>query len=178
MARTVSDKALNVRAIASMTGDRQLEAKLKGLAPRIQERLFKRAVKPSLESMRQAARSNVLSLPVKEPTGRIRRAIASKIMVRLKGRKGSRYKTIGRLAVFYGQSATQRTKQLKTAPLRATLAHLIEFGFKLTHVFGFKVATKHIAAKPFMRPAFEDHRAQAEDTFVRVVKQGIEAEGI
>ena len=178
MARTISDRALNVRAIASLTGDKELERKLVGLAPRMQERVFKKAVKPALDKMRQAARSNVMALSVKEPTGQVRKAIASKIQVRTKGRKGSRYKTLGRLAVFYGQSATQRGKVLKTPSLRATLAHLIEFGFRLTHVFGFKVRARRIPAKPFMRPAFEEHRSQAEATFVRVVKEQINAEGV
>ena len=178
MARRISSEALNVRTIATLTGDKELQAKLLGIAPRMQERVFKRAVKPSLANMQRTARANVMALPVTEPTGLVRKAIASKIQVRTKGRMGSRYKTIGRLAVFYGQSATQRAKTLKTPNLRATLAHLIEFGFRLTHVFGFRVRPRKIPAKPFMRPAFETHQSQAEATFVRVVKEQLNAEAV
>jgi HK97 gp10 family phage protein len=178
MARKVSVGQVNVRGIASLTGDKELETRLKGIAPRMQERVFKRAVKPALERMMKSAKANVLALSVQEPTNTVRKSIASRIMVRVKGRMGSRYKTIGRLAVFYGQSARQRPKQLRGAKLQATLAHLLEFGFRLTHVFGLKVRPRKIEAKPFMRPAFESNRSQAEATFVSVVKQQIEAEGV
>lgn len=173
MKSTISTPQFNAR----LTGDVELQKKMQGIAPRIQQKLFKRAIKPALEKMKGAAKSNVLALTVDNPTNKVRKAIASKIEVRLKGRGGSKYKTIGKLAVFYGESGKGRDKNPKTKAMQASLAHLIEFGFKLTYYFGWKIRPRLIPAKPFMKPAFEQNKSQAEATFLQVIRDGCEQEG-
>lgn len=173
----VSTGEVNTRLTAKVFGDAELIKKLEGLQPRIHERLFKKAVKPALTGMMKDAKARVRALPVKVATNQVRKAIANKITIRMKGRSGSRYKTRGRLAVFYGQSAKQRTST-DTPNLRATLAHLIEYGFRLTHLFGRKIRPRRIPAKPFMTPAFENNKASAEAAFVKAVRDQIREEGL
>lgn len=177
----ISVGRLNLRETVKITGVEELDKVMKGIPPRMQQKVFKRAIKPSLKAMEQDAKENVLRLNVTEPTNEVRKSIAAKIGVRITGRKGSKYATIGRLAVFYGQSANARPAFLRTPALRATLAHLLEFGFRLTHYFGIprerlRMGVKQIHAKPFMTPAFEDNRDQAERTFVEVVRAAVEEE--
>ena len=172
---TVSSPALNGR----LTGDKELQAKMAGLAPRIQQKIFLRAIKPSLQIMMNAAKANVMAVPVENPTGLVRKAIASKIQIQVKGRQGSKYKTIGKLGVFYGESGRGRDKAKKpTKNLQASLAHLIEFGFKLTYYFGWKIRPQNIEARPFMTPAFKAHKAQAEASFLAAIQEGCEAEKV
>jgi hypothetical protein len=178
---SISVGKLNVRETFKITGAKELDKVMKGIPPRIQQKIFKRAIKPSLKVMQDDAKENVLRLTVNEPTNEVRKSIASKIGVRITGRKGSKYATIGRLAVFYGQSANARPAFLKTPAMRATLAHLLEFGFRLTHYFGIPrerlgMGVKAIHKKPFMAPAFEDNRDEAERTFVDVVSAAVEEE--
>ena len=173
----MSTGEVNARLTATVWGDAELIKKLDGIQPRMHERLFKRAVKPALTNMMKDAKSRVRALPVKVASNQVRKAIANKISIRVKGRSGSRYKTRGRLAVFYGQSAKQRTKT-DSPNLRATLAHLIEYGFRLTHVFGRAVRARRIPEKPFMRPAFEQNKASAEAAFLKAVRDQIREEGI
>jgi HK97 gp10 family phage protein len=175
--RGVSTGEVSTRLTAQVLGDAELIRKLEGLQPRMHERLFKKAVRPALTGMMKDAKQRVRSLPVKVATNQVRKAIAAKIMIRTKGRSGSRYKTRGRLAVFYGQSAKQRTGT-DTPNLRATLAHLIEYGFRLTHLFGRKIRPRKIEAKPFMTPAFKDNKDSAEALFVKAVRDQIREEGI
>lgn len=170
----VSSPQFNARLI----GDKELQLKMQGIAPRLQEKLFKRAIKPALAAMKSSAKANVLAVEVDKPTNQVRKAIASKIDVKMKGRVGSRYKTIGRLAVFYGESGKGRARNPKSKAMMASLAHLIEFGFKLSYYFGWKITPQLIHARPFMKPAFNKHRAQAEATFLQVIRDGCEQEGV
>lgn len=169
----MSSGALNSRTILALEGYEALQARLNLVAPKIQEKLFKKAVKPSLSAMMSAAKANVRGISSKAGTGLVRSSIARKISIRTSGRAGSRYKTIGKLAVFYGKSAKERGKEDY-----ATLAHLIEYGFKLTHYFGKRIKSRRIMARPFMRPAFEAHKSQAEQSFVDAVVEGCEELGI
>jgi hypothetical protein len=178
MARSISVGRQNAR----VTGIKELDKKMQEIAPKMQQRIFKSAIKPSLEKMESAAKENVMRLSVSEPEGLARKGIASKIGIRMIGRKGSKYSTIGRLAVFYGRSATQRAKFLRSPVEKATLAHLFEFGFRLTHWFGIPrsklgLASKRIGPRPFMTPAFEDNKDEAEDTFLRVIALAVEEQG-
>jgi hypothetical protein len=174
----MSSGGLNIRTQLEQAGYTELQARLRNVAPKVQQRLFKSAVKPALSKMQADAKSRVLSLAVTVPTNKVRRAIANKIAIRTSGRMGSRFKTLGKLAVFYGRSATERPKELRSPAQQATLAHLIEYGFKLTHLFGRRIRTRRIPEKPFMRPAFEKNKASAEAAFVDAVRAGCEEAGI
>ena len=172
--RSVSSPTLNVR----MTGDKELRSLMQNIAPKMQQKIFMKAIKPALETMRQKAIANVSQLSVKEPTTKVRKAIASKIKIIMKGRQGSKYKTKGKLAVFYGVSGKERKGAITDKGLMASLAHLIEFGFKLTHYFGYKMGTKKIPANPFMRPAFDSQKSQAEAKFLSVIREAVEQAGL
>jgi hypothetical protein len=161
-----------------VTGTERVQRNMNDLAKRVQEAMFVRAVKPSLEIIQKAAKQNVLGVPSKAGgTTRTREAIASRISIKLQRAKGSRYYSKGRLAVFYGRPRGTAPKQdpNKMPPLwvRASLAHLIEYGFRLTHFFGRKVRARRIAERPFMRPAFEQNRTAAERRFLAVLRQEI-----
>ena len=158
-----------------VTGTERVQANMKGFAKKVQEAMFVRAVKPSLEIIQKAAKQNVMAVPSKSGgTTRTREAIASRLSIKLQRAKGSRYFSRGRLAVFYGRPRGTAPKQEvgKTPPLwvRASLAHLIEYGYKLTHFFGRKVRTRRIPERPFMRPAFESNRTAAERRFLTVLR--------
>lgn len=172
--RSVSSPSLNVR----MTGDKELQALMKTIAPKMQQKIFLKAIKPALEVMKQRSISNVNQLTVKDPTNKVRKAIASKIKIIMKGRQGSGYKTIGKLAVFYGVSGKERKGAVTSKGLMASLAHLIEYGFKLTHYFGMRINTKKIPANPFMRPAFDSQKSQAEAKFLSVIREAVEQAGL
>jgi hypothetical protein len=161
-----------------VTGTERVQQEMAGVAKRVQEAMFVRAVKPSLEIIQKAAKQNVLGVPSKTGgTTRTREAIASRTSIKLQRARGSRYFSRGRLAVFYGRPRGTAPKQEpgKQQPLwvRASLAHLIEYGFRLTHFFGRKIRTRRIAERPFMRPAFEANRAAAERRFLAVLRQEI-----
>ena len=161
-----------------MTGDKELQALMKTIAPKMQQKIFVQAIKPALEIMRQRAIANVNQLSVNIPTNKVRSAIASKIKIIMKGRQGSKYKTIGKLAVFYGVSGKERKGAVTSKGLMASLAHLIEFGFKLTHYFGWKIKAQKIPANPFMRPAFDSQKSQAEAKFLSVIREAVETAGL
>lgn len=178
MARSIASKAFNAR----VTGIEALDKKMREIAPKVQEKIFKSAIKPSLKTMEDAAKRNVLAIPVSDPEYKARKSIAAKIGVNITGRKGSKYSTIGRLAVFYGQSATARPAFLRSPAEKATLAHLFEFGFRLTHFFGIPrsrlgLSMKKIPARQFMTPAFEDNKDAAEAMFLSVIEDAIESQG-
>ena len=161
-----------------VTGSERVQASMANFAKRTQEAMFVRAVKPSLEIIQRAAKQNVMGVSSKAAgTTRTREAIASRTSIKLQRSRGSRYFSKGRLAVFYGRPRGSAPKQEpgKTPPLwvRASLAHLIEYGFKLTHFFGRKIKTRRIPERPFMRPAFEDNRAAAERRFLTVLREEV-----
>lgn len=161
-----------------VTGTERVQANMATFAKSVQEAMFVRAVKPSLEIIQRAAKQNVMGVSSKAAgTTRTREAIASRTSIKLQRSRGSRYFSKGRLAVFYGRPRGSAPKQEagKTPPLwvRASLAHLIEYGFKLTHFFGRKIKTRRIPERPFMRPAFEDNRAAAERRFLTVLREEV-----
>lgn len=171
MSNKIQTPALSI----SVTGGARTIANMKTLRKSMHEAIFVRAIKPALADMMKSAKQNVLGVPSRSGgTTRTRQAIASRVSIKLQRSKGSRYYSKGRLAVFYGKPRGNAPKQKvgESQPLwvRASLAHLIEYGYKLTHFFGRKVRTKRIPERPFMRPAFERNKAKAESLFLRVVR--------
>jgi hypothetical protein len=172
-------KRISTTAITTkVVGSQRLQANMDAVAKAIREGMFTRAVKPSLEIIQKAAKQNVMAVPSRSAgTTRTREAIANRTTIKLQRAQGSRYYSKGRLAVFYGRPRTTAPKQQpgKAPPLwaRASVAHLIEYGFKLTHFFGRKIKPKVIPERPFMRPAFEDNRAAAERRFVAVLREEV-----
>lgn len=161
-----------------VTGTDKTVKNMNALAKRIQEQVFIRAVQPALKDMAESAKRNVMGVSsTSGGTTRTRAAIASRISIKLQRAKGSRYFSKGRLAVFYGKPRGNAPKQEigKPQPLwvRASLAHLIEYGFKLTHFFGRKVRAQRIPERPFMRPAFEKHKKSAEAKFLTVINSEV-----
>jgi len=161
-----------------VTGTERVQSNMAAFAKSVQEAMFVRAVKPSLEIIQRAAKQNVMGVSSKAGgSTRTREAIASRTSIKLQRSKGSRYYSKGRLAVFYGRprGAAPKEKPGKAPPLwvRASLAHLIEYGFKLTHFFGRKIKARRIPERPFMRPAFEDNRAAAERRFLTTLREEI-----
>lgn len=161
-----------------VTGTERVQSNMAAFAKSVQEAMFVRAVKPSLEIIQRAAKQNVMGVSSKAGgSTRTREAIASRTSIKLQRSKGSRYYSKGRLAVFYGRPRGAAPKEVpgKAPPLwvRASLAHLIEYGFKLTHFFGRKIKARRIPERPFMRPAFEDNRAAAERRFLTTLREEI-----
>lgn len=161
-----------------ITGGDKTVKNMSAFAKRVQEQVFIRAVQPALKDMADAAKRNVMATSsVSAGSTRTRAAIASRISIKLQRAKGSRYFSKGRLAVFYGKPRGNAPKQEvgKPQPLwvRASLAHLIEYGFKLTHFFGRKVRAQRIAERPFMRPAFDKHKKSAEAKFLSVINSEV-----
>lgn len=161
----------------SVYGTRELQAHMETIEPRVREAIFKRAIKPALVAMQSDAKNNALAVPVLNATGRVRSAIASHIKIITKGKSGSRYKTIGRLAVFYGVSGKERASQSSLSRgLLASLAHLIEYGYTLRYYFGKPIRPRAIEPRPFLRPAFKANQAAAEQMFLSAVYDACEAE--
>ena len=161
-----------------ITGTERVQSNMAAFAKSVQEAMFVRAVKPSLEIIQRAAKQNVMGVTSKAGgSTRTREAIASRTSIKLQRSKGSRYFSKGRLAVFYGRPRGTAPKQDpgKATPLwvRASVAHLIEYGFKLTHFFGRKIKARRVPERPFMRPAFEDNRAAAERRFLSALREEI-----
>ena len=171
--------AMKTNAISvKITGGDKTAKNMSALAKRIQEQVFIRAVQPALKDMADSAKKNVMGVSsTSGGTTRTRAAIASRISIKLQRSKGSRYFSKGRLAVFYGKPRGNAPKQEvgKPQPLwvRASLAHLIEYGFKLTHYFGRKGRAQRISERPFMRPAFEKHQKSAEAKFLSVINSEV-----
>lgn len=158
-----------------ITGDAKVIANMQAVKKNVQEAIFVRAITPALTEMRDAAKAGVMGIASSSGgSTRTRAAIASRIAIKLQRSKGSRYFSKGRLAVFYGKPRGSRPKDTagKAPPLwvRASLAHLLEYGFRLTHFFGRKIKARRIAERPFMRPAFEKNRARAESRFLQVIR--------
>ena len=168
----MSNKIQTPHLSISVTGGARTVANMKTLRKSMQEAIFVRAIKPALADMMKAAKANVMGVPSRSGgTTRTRSAIASRISIKLQRAKGSRYYSKGRLAVFYGKPRGSAPKQAvgTTPPLwvRASLAHLIEYGYKLTQVFGRKIRNRRIPERPFMRPAFERNKSKAEQRFMQ-----------
>lgn len=158
-----------------VTGTERVQENLKRFAKDTQQRMFIRAVKPSLEVIQEAAKRNLSAVPSKSGgSTRTKEAIASRISIKLLRQRGSPWFSRGRLAVWYGRPRGTRPpdKANKTPPLwvRASLAHLIEYGFRLTHFFGRKTRAQRIPERPFMRPAFERNKAKAENMFLSALR--------
>lgn len=172
MARNrISTSVISVK----VTGTERVQENMSRFAKRTQEAMFVRAIQPSLSIIQEAAKRNLSAVPSKSGgSTRTKEAIASRLSIKLQRAQGSRYFSKGRLAVFYGKPRTTAPKQEagKQPPLwvRASLAHLIEYGYTLTHLFGRKIKARRIAERPFMRPAFEANKAKAERTFLSVLK--------
>lgn len=161
-----------------VTGTERVQENMARFAKRTQEALFVRAIQPSLQIIQEAAKRNLAAVPSKSGgSTRTKDAIASRLSIKLQRAQGSRYFSKGRLAVFYGRprGAAPRQEAGKPQPLwvRASLAHLIEYGYKLTHYFGRKVRARRIPERPFMRPAFESNKAAAERKFLAVLRREI-----
>lgn len=158
-----------------ITGSKEAASAMNSLAKRVQEQIFIRAVQPSLKLIVASAKSNVVALQSKEggETG-VRAAIASRTAIKLQRSKGSRYFSRGKVAVFYGRARKGVPKQRAGTRLpmwgKASLAHLLEFGYNLTHYFGRKIRARRIAPRPFMKPAFETNKQEAESLFRSVIK--------
>jgi hypothetical protein len=162
----------------NVTGTERVQENMARFAKRTQEALFVRAIQPSLKIIQEAARRNLAAVPSKSGgSTRTKEAIASRLSIKLQRAQGSRYFSKGRLAVFYGRprGAAPRQEAGKAQPLwvRASLAHLIEYGYKLTHFFGRKIRARRIPERPFMRPAFESNKAAAERKFLSVLRREI-----
>ena len=168
----MSAPQVNIR----MTGDKELIELMSKLPAKFQQRLVKEAILPALESVKNKAISNVMGLSVNAPTDRLRKAIASKIKVEIV--TSGVHKTKGKVAVFYGVSGRERKGELKDRGLLASVAHLIEYGFKLTYYFGFRIPAQRIPAQPFMQPAFDSERAHANAVFMSVLRDSVETAGL
>ncbi len=162
----------------NVSGTEDTIARMGKIEKRAQERIFKEAVRPALLLIGQQAKLNAVQIGT---TGKyhqgVRRAIASRIYPQFKRMKGSSYYNRGVLAVWYGRSrreadAMARGESVSRVPdwSLASLAHLFEFGYRLTHYYGRRIRPRRIAARPFMGPALEDKRAQAEGMFRAIVR--------
>lgn len=161
-----------------VSGTQRVQANMNRFAKNVQEAMFVRAVRPALELVQADAKANLAGIPSKSGgSTRTRDAIASKMNIKLKRASGSRYYSKGTLAVFYGRprASEPQKKPGKLAPLwaRASLAHLIEYGFYLTHFMGQRIRPIAIAGREFMSQAFESKRVAAERKFVQVLKSEI-----
>jgi len=150
-------------------------SRLRGFRLSTQNKILERAVKPALQMIVQAAQENVLSLST---TGRyhrgLRSAIASKTSVKITKASKSRGWFTGRAAVWYGEPRRSLTGKGNLLPAGlASTAHLIEYGYNLTHYFGRKIAPRRIQARPFMRPAYNQERGPAEERFKEVFADAI-----
>ena len=140
--------------------------RLRGFRLSTQNKILERAVKPSLQMIVQAAQQNVLGISTTGLYHRgLRSAIASKTSVKITKASKSRGWFTGRAAVWYGQPRRSLKGKAELPAGLASNAHLIEYGYNLTHYFGRKIAPRRIAARPFMRPAYNQQRGPAEQRF-------------
>ena len=157
-------------------GSEDLVKRFQQVPAALQAAILKRAIMPSLTMMRQAAIANVTSLPSSSKEGRgVRAAIASKIKVVYSTKRGS---AKGRLAVWGGMSATSRPKDLTSSTALATLSHILEFGFKSTYYYGMRIKPKLIQSRPFMKPAFEQHKYSVAPKIDEVIRSELKKFGL
>ena len=162
----------------NVSGTEDTIARMAKIEKAAQERIFKEAVRPALNLIGQQAKLNAIQI---QTTGKyhqgVRKAIASRIYPVFKRMRGSRYYNRGVLAVWYGRSRREASAMARgeTVPRQpdwslASLAHLFEFGYRLTHYFGRRIRPRRIAARPFMSTALEEKRSQAEGMFRAIVR--------
>lgn len=162
----------------NISGTEETKTRLGQIEKSAQERIFKQAVKPALNLIGQQAKQNVMTLRTTGQYHRgVRSAIASRIYSKFQRMRGSRYYNRGVLAVWYGRSRRESQQMDQGVVVSrvpdwslASLAHLFEFGYRLVAVFGRRIRPREIAARPFMEPALEAKRSQAEAMFRAVVR--------
>jgi len=162
----------------NISGTEETKARLGQIEKAAQERIFKYAVRPALNLIGQEAKLNALQIRTTGIYHRgVRSAIASRIYPRFQRMRGSRYYNRGVLAVWYGRSRRESQQMDQGVTVSripdwslASLAHLFEFGYRLVAVFGRRIRPRQIAARPFMKPALEAKRSQAEAMFRAVVR--------
>ncbi len=142
-----------------VTGFEALDRELAKLPLKIQNKVVKKMVREGAKVVQKAAKQKA---PRK--TGRLRRAI----IVRAKTRRETRPETVAAKVMI-------RSKATKRGAI-APHAHLLEYGHQL--VKGGKLGSGgkvigFVAARPFMRPAFDNNKSKVINTMRRVFARGI-----
>lgn len=147
----------------SLTGDKKMVDMLRRFGGIVDvdnlNRVMKKAAKPIVD----AARSGVT-----RRTGLLKKSIGSK---EKKYASGVHVSVIGVRKDVVGVTTNERTgKTIKVLPYK--YAHLVEFGTR-PHKIG---SGKHpgAAAKPFLGPAFEEHKGEAVGIIESEIRQQIE----
>jgi HK97 gp10 family phage protein len=139
----------------NLTGFKELADALRKLGPRVAKNSLRRAVSAGAAEVRNEARIRV---PVR--SGTTKRAIAMKREKDTKGETSAKYSVFVRQAKNgkYGQKGVAANGKFDAYYWR-----FLEFG------------TSKMAAKPFMRPAFEAKKERAVEVIGEVLGAGIEA---
>lgn len=149
---------------------------MKGIRISVQNKILTNAVQPALGRIAEAAKRNVMALGTTGQHHRgVRDAIKSRISVKIDKMSKKRSWFRGRAAVWYGSPRAQlkTRRESKSKAEMASLAHLFEFGYDLTHFFGYRIKTRRIQARPFMHPAFTANRGAAQAMFRQAVADGV-----
>ncbi len=145
-----------------VTGLQELSLALRGVDDKVRNKALRKAAvqaaKPITKEMK--ARCPVSTEPLNPHKGLLKKSIGTKVKM---------YKGAGVVVVMIGprqgfrmQVGTRTRGRRKGQPFfqdPTKIAHLVEFG------------TRHSAAKPFLRPAYDHNKQQAEATFARVIKE-------
>jgi hypothetical protein len=160
----------------------ELIATLNALPGRAQTNLYRRAIRPALTAVAKEAKALVHNVPVtsgqetkeSKADGSIRDDIAKaiKVKVGIKLKKG----VYGSVAVRY----PKRAKGQNSPGNKASLAHLIEFGFTLKVAFYGKPRKQPIAIEgaEFMTSAFERIAPRAQRLFQSAMQELIRNPGV
>lgn len=165
--------------VVTMVGDKALYDVFKHMPKKLQRSLVQKAARPGLQLIRKDAASLVRSIQVssgvasqmRDENGRFlsvakviekggfgtRESIARAMKV------GTRKPRRGVVGAFLRITYQRRTKNNPAPEHRASVGHLLEWGFD--HRSG-----KSVKGHGFMTRAFEQNRARAEAMFVRVIQ--------
>lgn len=132
----------------TLTGDKKLEVVLTRLPNKVQRNMARRALRKALTLFKKEAKQIV---PVR--TGRLKRALRTKVSLKSSGEMTGRVQ-----AIYRGKRA-------------APYAHLVEWGY--THTSG-----KRISGDFFMTRTFEKNKSKTIEIFRRELRKEIAKEAV
>ena len=188
MARSFKDIRLNMKTVKFQLGEvegaKQCMRNLEKFTGRMQQNIYKRAIRPGLKHIGDEAKSLIANIPVNsalemkdskaesETNSSMRSDLAKsiKVTVGVKKKRG----IYGNVAVRYPLRSGNKIVN------KAQLAHLIEYGFTIkTAWYGRKrKSPKKIQGAEFMQSAFKAGKQKAESLIAEALVYTVQNPGV
>ena len=141
-----------------VTGLAEARAQLADLGDLVENRVLRRALLGSALVVKQKISANA-----KRDSGNLAKSIRVKIQRNMKAAKVTAHiRPSGKINII--ESTGPDGKKRSRAVRASNYAHLVEFG------------SKHVPARPFVRPAVESTESERNAAFMREVEKGIDKE--